>query len=659
MKRAVILGAGPMSIEIIERLYLDSRFELNGVVDSHPDAPGLTMAARYGIPVSHEIEPFVADLDLVMNLTGETHQLDAMKKILPAKVDILNGKNALFLIDLLSGSRWPEIPKHDSNSGDGMKAIKRLYLDLEQSKEQIEKVSQAVNSALIGISQDMRSTINLAMGYTDLLKSTYLDPVQKDYLSLIHNSTDSLLLFIEELHDLTTVESHKIQLDMIDFDLEHLLDSVVRQVNFKLQGKDFRVISRIDQRNANYFTGDPTRIKQILFNLLSNTLINNPLHNIEIFVEADTSEEMLPMEELEDGFDMIRFQIRYQTEDELMPSGTDPDLRFSGSMLARKMSIKLSFTKAQALVYKMGGEIRLEYEKQGYRQYSFTLRLKKAKPIADIEPLPEKSLSGKRVIIADLSKESRDLLSSQCSKYGIKIAGLASGGLDTFMQLGEIKKIPDLAIIDVNLPGMSGYELASRIRRRDEFNSLKLLAISGEPVPGLAKKSHESGFDGYLSKPVSEADLIPVIRSILGDQRPQGQIITRHLAHEISMKSIKVLVAEENVVNRKLIQSILNKMGVAPRLVGNGLEAVELVKTERFDLVFMDAQMPVMNGLDATRKIKNLKDRSPVIIVLASILTLEEEANLKKLGVDEIILRPVTDQIIKEKIGNWQLSQLS
>ena len=225
----------------------------------------------------------------------------------------------------------------------------------------------------------------------------------------------------------------------------------------------------------------------------------------------------------------------------------------------------------------------------------------------------------------------------------MEVLGALSSGAETLQWLAAAssKQIPDLIVSDVEMPVMSGYQLAVEIKKNEKYKQIKIIASSSDSVPGAAARAKDSGFDAYLSKPIIRKDLIRVIQTVIGDQRTDGQIVTRHMAEEVSCKGIKVLVAEDNPINQKLFKVMLANLGCEVDMVSDGQEAVDRIKQKPYDIVLMDLQMPKMGGVDATKLIRRDINKNLPIVALTAAAMEEDKKRALDSGMNGYLTKPV------------------
>lgn len=303
---------------------------------------------------------------------------------------------------------------------------------------------------------------------------------------------------------------------------------------------------------------------------------------------------------------------------------------------------------------KMEGQIWVESEEGKGSEFIFTLTLKESDFLAqaDISLLEAEELKGLKAIVVDDNENARILMRSYCAKAGIKIMHEVDSAVDGLKLLSRLDDLPDVILSDIMMPKMDGYEFARLIKDNIKLRGMKLLAISSDARPGSAREAKISGFDAFMTKPVTQKNFINVLRTVMGDSREEGQIVTTHLAEELSGRKIKILVTEDNPVNQKLIKILLKRLGCEMDLAVNGKEAVELAAQREYDMCLMDLQMPVMGGIDATKEIRKSGNTMP-IIALTAVAFKEGRDKCLQAGMDDFLTRPIEPEKLKEKIIEW------
>jgi len=410
-----------------------------------------------------------------------------------------------------------------------------------------------------------------------------------------------------------------------------------------------------DERVPTNFVGDPTRIRQIILNLLNNA--------IKFTEKGDIGVCVLPSAGKKPGVNSKNKHYSVQILVQDSGIGIPPEkqklifetfTQADSSTTRRYGGTGLGLAITKALVEKMGGSIWVESEVGEGSEFTFTLKLNESDPsaIADISPLNTDDLIGKDVFIVDDNEHARRLLRAFCKKAGLNIVAEAHTAIQGLEELEKIKEMPDLILSDIMMPGMDGYEFARRVKSMNH-KRIKLIAVSSDARPGSAKEAKDAGFDAFITKPVTERGVINVIKTVLGDERPDGQIVTTHMAEELLGKKVKVLVAEDNPVNKKLIEILLQKLGYEGTIVSNGKEAVDIALTEDFDICLMDIHMPIMSGIEATEEIRKKGNTTLPIVALTADVFKEGKERCLKAGMNDFLSRPVRPEKLEQKIAEW------
>jgi PAS domain S-box-containing protein len=537
--------------------------------------------------------------------------------------------------------------------------------DITERKKAEELLEQAKNAAiqsekmkrdfLANMSHEIRTPLNGIIGMTDLIIDTPLSHEQQEYISLIKMSSDDLLTVVNDILDFSKIESGKMNIEVIEFSLDDMLRNTMRTLALKAHKKNLELLLQVDPDVPDRLMGDPSRLRQIITNLISNAIKFTESGEIELAVKksdaANTVNTQLSFSVRDTGIGIPKdkFDLIFES---FSQADTSTNRKFGGTGLGLAISSQL--------VSLMGGtRIHLESQLNKGSTFSFSLPF----DTATNDPLKNYRLTmrtaGVPILVVEDNLSNGKLLKGILENWKM-LPTVVESAEQALLSLEAAKtsgKPFTLVLIDIHLPNMNGLQLAKKIIGFNDYHCATIMMSTADNQHELARRCMDLGVTGFLLKPISQSELLNAIMVALGEPEKQTSIVSK-LHFKKTSNKLNLLLAEDNLVNQKLAIRLLEKLGHQVTLANNGLEALTHLKKAKFDAILMDVDMPVLNGYETTLKIReNEKISGGHIPILAMTAHAMEGAREKCIlhGMDGYISKPISADALwreLELIGN-------